>query len=770
MTNVNFRISSGLKTIIGRELITDDFIAVFELVKNSFDAHASRVDITFENLNTDNPSIIIRDNGKGMQRKDIRDKWLFVAYSAKREGTEDYRQKISSRKFYAGAKGIGRFSCDKLGSKLELITKSTSSGTAQSLNIDWNLFEKNAKDEFKDIPLKLVSKRNSNQISKTGTILKITHLREKWDRDKLLKLKRSLEKLINPNQGNETKTFSLYLHANSELATDKEVKATEPWNKINGKIENFLFEKLKEKSTHIQVSISEDGELITTKLEDRGNYIYKISEKNDTQLHGIEVDLYALNTSAKNTFTRQMGIPSVQFGSVFLFKNGFRIYPFGEEGEDSWNIDRRKQQGQARFFGTRDLIGRVEIKGKNDEFQEASSRDGGLIQNEAVKQLREFFTHKVLRRLERFAIDVIKFGNKKLPEGEFEAKVMELILQLTKSKSLVDVDYNSKILDILQEASEKSLKSLVTQFRQLAIKSDNPQLERDARKAEQRIRQLEKAREEAEAEAAEADLDRQKAVEEAEEQKQKAKSAESTARNAKRETSEYKSQNLFLQSLVSSDTENLVGLHHYIGIAAGTIQNYVHSMASRIRSGKPVTTEMFLSILEKISLQASQIASSARFGSKANFSLDAALINNDIVGFVREYVLNVCQGIIFAKDNKEMKFKWNSDPGFKFDCDFRPFEVVVMLDNLISNSKKAGANVIDFDIEEKPDSITIVIRDNGKGIPEKIGARVFELGYTTTNGSGFGLYHAASIAKNIGGELKLINNNSGAEFAWEINK
>jgi len=63
---LSFRISSALKNIIGRELITDDFIAVFELVKNSFDAHATMVTITFEE-----DRIIIKDNGKGMTYDDL---------------------------------------------------------------------------------------------------------------------------------------------------------------------------------------------------------------------------------------------------------------------------------------------------------------------------------------------------------------------------------------------------------------------------------------------------------------------------------------------------------------------------------------------------------------------------------------------------------------------------------------------------------------------------------------------------------------------------
>ena len=87
--DIFFKVSSGLKDLIGGQLITDKFAAVFELVKNSFDAGATDVRIKFENIYTVNSKIIIVDNGKGMDYNDIKDKWLFVAYSAKKDGTED---------------------------------------------------------------------------------------------------------------------------------------------------------------------------------------------------------------------------------------------------------------------------------------------------------------------------------------------------------------------------------------------------------------------------------------------------------------------------------------------------------------------------------------------------------------------------------------------------------------------------------------------------------------------------------------------------------
>src|SRR4051794_26756640 len=100
---LHFDVSTGLKTVLGSELITDDEVAVFELVKNSFDAGASHVDVFIGH-----DSIVIADNGTGMSLTDIKDKWLLVAYSSKRSGLrpKDFREGIAERRHYAGSKGI----------------------------------------------------------------------------------------------------------------------------------------------------------------------------------------------------------------------------------------------------------------------------------------------------------------------------------------------------------------------------------------------------------------------------------------------------------------------------------------------------------------------------------------------------------------------------------------------------------------------------------------------------------------------------------------
>ena len=240
----NFKISAALKNIIGKELITNEFVAVFELVKNSFDANATKVEIIFENnYKPESSKIIIKDNGKGMNYNDLKDKWLFVAYSAKRTGkeNEDYRDKIKSNRIFAGAKGIGRFSCDRLGKHLNLITlKNEDKAKIENLNVDWEKFENADEEEFINISVTHNTLSENKYQLKHGTVLEISGLRDEWDRDRILKLKKSLAKLINPNQENDSDGFEIEIIAEEEKRLDNEKK--EEREKVNGLVKNPIFE------------------------------------------------------------------------------------------------------------------------------------------------------------------------------------------------------------------------------------------------------------------------------------------------------------------------------------------------------------------------------------------------------------------------------------------------------------------------------------------------------------------------------------------------
>jgi len=368
---LHFRISSGLKNIIGRELINDKYIAIFELVKNSYDAGAKYARIRFDNLGTSEATITISDDGKGMSKEDIIKKWLFVAYSEKRNPS--YRDNI--KRAVAGAKGVGRFSCDRLGEHVCLSSKTASERILHSISISWSDFEKNSLDNFTDINVQYEFSKQEDDTC--GTSIIISNLREGWTRADLLSLKKALTQLVNPSATSSYDPFEIYLDIPAELEEDKKQKDNR--DKVNGLIVNNIFEIINQKTTKITVLISKDGKTITTILNDRGSFVFETAEKSEYSLSDIRCTLYFLNRAAKLNFTRKMGVDAVRYGSIFVYKNGFRVFPYGEPGRDFFDIDQRKQQGYKRFLGTRELIGQLEINGDRNNLIETSSRNNGFI-------------------------------------------------------------------------------------------------------------------------------------------------------------------------------------------------------------------------------------------------------------------------------------------------------------------------------------------------------------------------------------------------------
>lgn len=473
-STLSFRVSAGLKNIIGRDLISDKYIAIFELVKNSYDAGASKVDISFIKTSEGHDQIIISDNGCGMTYNDIIEKWLFVAYSEKKlqiREKSSFRDEI--KREVAGAKGVGRFSCDRLGALLALITKTESEIFANKVEVNWNKFELDDTQEFMNIPVWYSTVNVLPSGFSKGTTLIVDLLRESWTREELLKLKRSLMKLISPDANKGELPFDIELIVPTERENDNKTLGKTGINPnrdiVNGIIHNDILEKLNIKTTSIEVSVSEDGQLITSRLTDRGEYIFSVAEKNRKYygLKDISIVVFYLNQSAKINFTRQMGgVQPKNYGSVFIYKNGFRINPYGEPGQDFFGIDQRKAQGWKRFLGTREIMGRISIKGNNDQFVETTSRAHGFIQTPAVDLLADLFLEKVLKVLEKYVVNLINWGEplKSDPErtispNEISEQIISQFITNADSKDIVSLDYN---LDILSKDNMRNSQDNIT--------------------------------------------------------------------------------------------------------------------------------------------------------------------------------------------------------------------------------------------------------------------------------------------------------------------
>jgi sensor histidine kinase regulating citrate/malate metabolism len=129
-----------------------------------------------------------------------------------------------------------------------------------------------------------------------------------------------------------------------------------------------------------------------------------------------------------------------------------------------------------------------------------------------------------------------------------------------------------------------------------------------------------------------------------------------------------------------------------------------------------------------------------------------ATIRKDVVQYIAEYIGNVLgnsSGLKFQIENKETSFMMQ----------FKPLEMAMVLDNFISNSKKAKANLVVISFEKKGKSLHIHIADDGSGISKEVARNLFKRGYTTTTGAGIGLYHIRSMVDGMGGSVDFVGNN-----------
>ena len=295
---VNFIANAGIKDIVGRGLIYNDNVAIIELIKNSKDANSSKVILEFNDITNKNSplisegKIIIKDFGHGMTKSDIKDKWLNIAYSEK---------KHSKIKEYAGNKGVGRFSCDRLGSYLELYTKSKNDDFLK-LSINWEDFENKGKsDVISDISLKIEILEKAHFLEQInefefgqGTVLIISKLRSDWPEQKLKKLIAEIEK-FSPSLDND---FQVFFKSNSQFE-DKELI-----QKKNKKINNNILEKLAFKTTYIKSFIDKTGQYIETFLYFQGELVYKYKANNPYKLlKNISVEFHYLDSLSKSCLT-----------------------------------------------------------------------------------------------------------------------------------------------------------------------------------------------------------------------------------------------------------------------------------------------------------------------------------------------------------------------------------------------------------------------------------------------------------------------------------
>lgn len=791
---LSFRANAGIKDIIGRGLILDDNIAIIELIKNSKDAASPCVKIHFKEKTSSTPSeLILKDFGHGMSISDIRDKWLNIAYSEKKVANTERDTP------FAGSKGVGRFSCDRLGKKLTLYTRSEG-GDYIKLPIDWALFETGAIDaEISTVKLnyevlaehEFLSEIGEQSFS-SGTVLIISELRSHWGQKKLRKLRSELEKFISDPDANFEVALKIF-------NTPEEV------------IKNTVFDELTLRTYNIVSSIDPTGTMLSTELRYHGETVYSYEVENPyILLKNIKVSIHYMNFSSKLFFKKRTGYSANDYGSVFMFLNGFRVSPYGNPKNDWLGLDQRKTQGTSRYLGTRDIVGQVSITDADDLFKPVTSREG-LVHDDAYHELTAsetdskvslrngetdygYVTH-IVRQLERFIVDGVSWdglmelsnpSRTNIPEKDVKADpsnfgirtidqnaVKEAIDKTLRTSKFniqsfqINTDliarlaqeaedaYNEYVLSFIQNTTDKTFDELTAvdkgNFKKIALRN------MEAIKAEKAAR-LEAHEQRLRAEEAErqAKWERERAAD-AERKEKAAKEqqaiAERNAASFERTAQIEKKRRLFAEASQKPASKKNEELVHHIRLLGDEISADLNDALESINRGKSV--EVVAEFIRSALFQNDKMLTLAKIVSNADFDMLSDTLTADVFAYVAQYLEQLGD----LSRSFKLQTSFHNDEALELPLAFSPIEVTMLVDNILDNASNANAKMVRVRCEETEHFLKLIFENDGDFLSDRYSPdEMFEVGITTTSGSGVGLAQIKRIVGTLDAEASIYNN------------
>lgn len=382
--------------LIGRELITDRITALFELVKNSYDANAQQVNVTFQNVgpNKDDSLISIKDDGIGMSFEDIRDKWMVIGTSNKRKSP------LSPKPFLrkcVGEKGIGRFAVDKLGDRLSIITKQKGAANWLKVNINWDLYASNDENSlqwFTDIesPYEYIPATN---IEDHGTELRITRVREPWDSSSIKHAIVQISKLVSPFTS-LSYPFCVYVSAPEYNIKERATKSIDDFNMATC---SFLLDY------NNQTNEQDYAEY------NKNNHSLEIRKGRIKAFGGVKMRVYFFDATARRKYKN--AFPNDPIDGFKIYRDGIIATPFAEEQEnpdakrDILGIDKRLWQDIFTRISSREFLGIIEItKEDNPLIIDATNRQD-FVENDEYKALKRFIIEQLVA-LQMYKADIRK--------------------------------------------------------------------------------------------------------------------------------------------------------------------------------------------------------------------------------------------------------------------------------------------------------------------------------------------------------------------------
>lgn len=483
MTTRPFRARSRILSLLGDQLIGRDYLAVFELVKNSFDADASFSRVKVEGLDQGDPVITVCDDGEGMDEDIILNHWLELGNNHREIQRAKNQRTPKFGRLPLGEKGLGRIACHKLGRHIELVTRRKGS-PEYSVTINWDDLLKEVYLDNTEVEVVKHPKPLVFEGKKHGTCLRISNLRRKeWARGEIRSLYRSITSICSPFEGAGDFVAELIVPEREGWLEDmfsvEDMVEHAPWRfsfTLDGDVFEWNYEFTappgwKKKLSGRKASSPTKGERLKLEHKPGGKSVVHDA----SMLEGIgpiSGEFYAYDKDNKILKL----YPQVQALKKFLdeqsgirvYRDGVRVFNYGEPGDDWLGLDLRRVNRPAERLSRNIVVGGVHITLAGSSFteeglglREKTNREG-FDESACYARFRELVEAILAKfEIERFSD---KDRLKKMLEGTkdtFEVPVEKPVAELR--KRIEKTEYSGQLLPLLDkvERDYKEMKELL---------------------------------------------------------------------------------------------------------------------------------------------------------------------------------------------------------------------------------------------------------------------------------------------------------------------
>ncbi|TYQ23221.1 histidine kinase [Pseudanabaena sp. UWO311] len=392
---MHFKFSPSILSRLGEELIPNPDQGILELVKNSYDADATICEIELFNTEEIGGSIVISDNGMGMDLETLQSGWLVIGKSEK-EGASD---RTSLDRLRVGSKGLGRLAALRLGTHVELATRPKSQPNIEySVSICWNDFD--TVDSVEQVTLSPTNKLTDDV---HGTTILIKNLKVKIGKREINRLARELLLLADPFDTNISFRPKLLGTGFTDLekqVNDQFFEDAEFFLKASLDEHGYASAKLIDwKGSTVAIATHSDISKYRQKLEtserspNENNLStdlpYQKSVPTNFELWIFQLDPQSFSAKNREDNSIQIRRWLESVGGVHLYHRGLRVAPYGDKGDDWLKINFFRSRNPQSRPSTRTVIGRVVAEDSDSLLLQKTDRLG-FLENETFLNLQQF--------------------------------------------------------------------------------------------------------------------------------------------------------------------------------------------------------------------------------------------------------------------------------------------------------------------------------------------------------------------------------------------